>query len=155
MRIQTIAFLPPAALITAFLFFLTSSIVSALEAKFSESLPIQIVEIIPHETDCQLLERRIAAVEVDLQYCEAFPGCLDSNNICPSQVRDDYLGEYQMLKAKMLHRCSGVPTYASRVSTECFEGSTSCGVGRCGLSGTPALNAPGMGETNTPGVFVF
>lgn len=99
MRIRCIAFVPPAALVTVILFFLMSTIVSAIEATlvpgtFAGSLsPAFVVDIAPSSfdasversirsdiTDCGVLQRQALQVEgATLQ-------CILRNRVCSASA---------------------------------------------------------------------
>jgi hypothetical protein len=152
MRVRRIAFLPPAALVTGALFFLTSSIVSGLEStlvqqKVSDAIPIAL-----YETECELLERRIEEVARDIQSCEALPGCLQSQNLCPEALQTQLSEEYDRLRWAVGERCAGVPTYVTRVSATCAEDSVDCSVGLCPESNE---SSPDPSSSPDPGIFLF
>jgi len=152
MHVRYFAFLLPAALITGLIFSLTSSIVSALEVRFIRSPLFETIQIARHETDCEFLERRIEQVAVDLRSCQALPGCLESQNVCPPAMLEDFGEEYARLRNDVLERCSDVPTYATRVSATCSRGVEACETDRCGMTPTSLDQGPASAR---PATFVF
>lgn len=119
MRIRCIAFILPAALITAAILLLTSAIVSGLESRFSASEPSSVFEIVRHETECDGLWRRIAQVARGGHSCEAMPGCLSSQNICPLTLQREFAAAYEELRQTVESRCGDLRRSVTRVSTTC------------------------------------
>lgn len=157
MRVQSIAFVPPAALVTGLLFFLTSSLVSAIEGAFVPPSPdapgTAVHEIVRHETECEALRRRIEEVAQDANTCERHAGCLGSPLLCPIVMAEGLELEYERLRSAVLERCIDVPTYAMPASSSiCGEGDADCAAAVCHLS--EEWSEPVTGAT-TPGVFVF
>ena len=152
MRTRCIAFLPPAALATGLVFLLTSSIVSGLEATFEVRQPAASLEIVRYETECEILERRIEEVARDVQSCEALPGCLRSENICPAYMQEEIALEYERLRFAVRERCAGVPTYVTRVAAICSSSIVKCSTELCAGAN---VSEEGIMPSPAPNVFLF
>jgi hypothetical protein len=151
MRVRYIALLPLAALMTGLVFLLTSLIVSSLEKRFSRSEAPAAFEIVRYETECDSLRRRIEEAARDLDACEAFPGCLNSQNICPVVMQDELMLEYEGLRRAAESRCAEVPVYVTLVSATCPITADDCAERNC----SRAPDAVGQGVTNTTDVLFF
>jgi hypothetical protein len=152
MQLRCIAFLPPAALVTGLLFLLASSIVSGLEATLAPPEQVTSFEIVRYETECEMLERRIEEVARDVHACEALPGCLRSENICPASMQEEIAREYERLRLAVRERCAGVPTYVTRAGAVCSGSVVDCSKGRCVGS---IVDEDGITASPAPGVFLF
>lgn len=152
MRIRCIAFLPPAALATGLVFLLTSSIVSGLEATLEVRQLARSLEIVRYQTECEILKRRIEEVARDVQSCEALPGCLRSENICPAYMQEEIAREYESLRIAVRERCAGVPTFVTHGAATCSSSVVHCPTGLCvetNVSGEGIMPSP------APSVFLF
>jgi hypothetical protein len=154
MRVRCIAFIPPAALVTGLIFLLASSIVSGLEATLLAPAPEALgsYEIVRYETECEILERRIEEVARDVRSCEALPGCLRSENICPDYMQEEIAREYERLRLAVGERCTGVPTYVARVAATCSSSVVDCSTGLC--VGTEEVGGA-ISPSRAPDVFLF
>jgi len=152
MPLRCIAFLPLAAIVTGLILLLTSSLVSGLESTLVVSSSNRVFEVVRYETECELLERRIEEVARDIRSCEALPGCLQTKNLCPTGFREELMLEWERLRLGVQSGCTGLPTYATRVSTTCSSSGSDCSTGLC-------LSADEDGEdtlaTPPPDVFLF
>lgn len=146
MRVRFIAFLPPAALVTGLLLLLSYSIVSTLEANFSRGgdETLTTFEIVQYETECESLGRRIEAIARDVRSCQALPGCLRSENICPVAIQEEMALEYQGLRIQAQSRCAELPTHVSLVSAMCSSG-----------EGEPAMMGGDLPRDSTRETFFF
>lgn len=155
MRLRCLAFLPPAAGMTALSLLLASSIVSGLESHLvrpAKAAPSGPFELVRYETECEMLERRIQEVARDVQSCQALPGCLESENICPDAMQRELAHEYERLRASVVERCTGVPTYVTRVAATCPSGAPVCTSELCS---EPASDRPRLTRDAMPGTFLF
>ena len=152
MRLRCIVFVPPAALVTGGIFLLTSSIVSALESTFATPEPVAHYEIVRFETECEALEEQTAELARFVDSCEALPGCLESQNICPSAMREELAEEYNRLRLEVQSRCTGLPVYATPVSASCALPAEDCSQGSCDAADADWEGASGI---DAPNVFLF
>jgi hypothetical protein len=104
MRLRLLAFLPPAALITAALLVSASSFVSAIETSFVPE-PIMAVEVQRFESDCEVLHRRILEISWSATNCHADLQCLGSPILCPITMDRDKELEYRNLRSEFDARC--------------------------------------------------
>jgi hypothetical protein len=152
MQFRFIAFVPPAALVTGLVFLLTSSIVSGLEATLAPAEQVGTIELVRYETECETLESRIEELAREVQSCEAIPGCLRSENLCPAYVQEEISREYERLRLTVRERCAGVPTTVTRVSAICSSSGVKCPTGLCdGMK----ISDEAMMSSPAPGVFFF
>lgn len=98
MRLRLLAFVPPAAMITAIL------LVSALEAKLaptvSSAIPIQ-----RYESFCDGLERKIEVLSRAAPSCEQDIQCLGSPILCPIAMDKKMQREYRELQVERSELC--------------------------------------------------
>ena len=162
MRLRCIAFLPPAALVTGLIFLLTSVLMakfeSGIESNFSTSEVPDPIALVRYETQCERLERQIREVARDVSSCEALPGCLRSENICPVSMAAELARTYDRLRVTASERCTGLKTYVTQVSASCTSDGMGCGTELC--AAPPASNRSesaksGLFLESSPGVFVF
>jgi hypothetical protein len=147
--IAFIAFLPPAALVTALILLIASSLVSTLEQRITGGDASAGFETVRYETECESLARRIEAVARDVQSCEALPGCLRSENICPVELQGELAHEYEVLRRVARDRCSDLPTHVTRVAASCSADPQPCSLEECG----PPSQA--NSERGAPETFLF
>jgi hypothetical protein len=154
MRIRFIAFLLPAALVTVLILLtssvITSKLVSNLEQRMTGGQVSATVAKVRYETECESFARRIEAVARDAQSCEALPGCLRSQNICPVELQQQLAHEYDVLRRVASERCSELPTYVTRVAASCVVIPEDCSLGQCrAASGTsPPPGSSGTSDTS-------
>jgi len=104
MRLRLLAFVPPAAVISAVILVSASSLVSALEAKFtptvSSAIPIQ-----RYESFCDRLERKIEVLSRAATSCDQDIQCLGSPILCPIAMDEEMQREYRELQAERSSQC--------------------------------------------------
>jgi hypothetical protein len=104
MRLRLFAFVPPAAMISAALLVSASSMVSALEARFtptaSSAIPIQ-----RYESFCEGLQRRIEVLSRAATNCDQDIQCLGSPILCPIAMDRDMQREYRELLEERREQC--------------------------------------------------
>ena len=126
MHARWIVFVPPAAVVTGSLFFLSSAISSTLEARLRPPPEPSTFALVRYETECERLSRRIEELAWEATTCEVHPGCLGVPSLCPIVMSAALESEYQQLQDAMLARCAGQPTYARRSESGCPSGLHGC-----------------------------
>lgn len=170
MRWRCFAFVPPAALITSLLLFLSSSIVSALNESLTQSLPPSVPPlahtIIRLEADCDFMARRLAQVTQDLDSCDASPGCLRFPLLCSMELHDDLLQEKTTLASAHAELCvdgEGVNLQPNGIAASaiswtgsaeqgCEADGASCAVRLCE---TPWTGEDSVSSSSGKGTFLF
>jgi hypothetical protein len=104
MRLRLLAFVPPAAVISALLLVSASSLVSALEAKLTPNVSSAIL-IQRYESFCDGLERRIEVLSRAATSCDQDIQCLGSPILCPIAMDEEMQREYRELQAERIEQC--------------------------------------------------
>lgn len=129
MRLRLLAFVPPATAITVALLISASTLVSALEASLTPVV-IPTIPIERFESQCEILDRRIAALSRSATSCNEDLHCLGSPILCPVAMDAKDERDYQALLEQHREHC-GVPyspfdriaTSSSEAALRSFESS--------------------------------
>ena len=83
-------------------------------------------EVDHYETECERLDRRIEEVAREVHSCEALPGCLRSENICPASMQAAIARGYERLRLAVRERFVGAPTFVTRIGAACSISVVDC-----------------------------
>lgn len=156
MRFRLLAFIPPAALISAALLVSASSLVSALEATFVQAAP-SVIAIERFETRCEVLDRKIGALSRAATSCDQDLQCLRSPILCPIAMDEEMERDYRALREERYEQC-GVPRIPSELSSRSFSRDS---VEAMTIDSSACSSAPNWqeraasGRATKPNVFVF
>jgi len=119
MRLRLLAFIPPAALISAALLVSASSLVSALESTLTP-IASSAIEIERFESRCDELDREIEALSRAATSCDQDLQCLRSPILCPIAMDEEMEREYRTLREERRESC-GVPFLRSEPQSQSFS----------------------------------